>query len=84
MAISIPTGMYAISMNGLTDNDVYWWRPLDDTCFGCQSGFYELNETQLAVGLGISGAAWLYGILDAPNAVGTFLSASVQAAPQGE
>ena len=23
--------MYGADMNGLTDNDVYWWRPLDDT-----------------------------------------------------
>ena len=22
--------MYGVTMNGLTDNDVYWWRPLDD------------------------------------------------------
>ena len=31
MPASIPTGMYETDMNGLTDNDVYWWRPLDDT-----------------------------------------------------
>ena len=23
--------MYETTMNGLTDNDVYWWRPLDDS-----------------------------------------------------
>ena len=29
--VSIPTGMAETAMNGLTDNDVYWWRPLDDS-----------------------------------------------------
>ncbi len=27
---NIPLGMYGHVMNALTDNDVYWWRPLDD------------------------------------------------------
>ncbi len=27
---NIPLGMDNAAMNGLTDNDVYWWRPLDD------------------------------------------------------
>ena len=26
----IPIGIYGAEMNGLTDSDVYWWRPLDD------------------------------------------------------
>jgi TM2 domain-containing membrane protein YozV len=41
------------------------------TGFGCASEFetfYEVDGTRLAAGLGIAGAAWLIGVVDAPGA----------------
>lgn len=36
--------------------------------FGCPSPCWEFDTAPLAIGAGVAGAIWLYGIVDAPSA----------------
>ena len=35
---------------------------------GADRGYYTKHGTTLGIGLGVAGAFWLYGVVDAPNA----------------